>query len=201
MKRSRFRAASSPASCGSHKIPLSPHTVGKRRSALMDAVLEEVGQRVDMRCIHVGVGGEIRRRVEADGRVASCQPNMLQWSSRLTPAAFKSVQVLRYPLVSNSAFGLRPSFQPTVWRCWSRSTCAAATSGRHRSAPPLAAAARSSLFWGPAGRLRCAGSPAAGAGWTQPGTLALRKRQLSLYRLLGSGVEEIRTAAAKKVKL
>jgi hypothetical protein len=112
---------------------LPPHTIRKRRAALMLAGLEEVGQRIDVRRGDVRVGGEIRGRIEAERRIAAFVPaELVVVVERVHACSLHvgvGVKMSRYPSVSNSAFGLRPSFQPVVWKWRNGSIPAAATSG------------------------------------------------------------------------
>ena len=50
--------------------PLSPHTVVERMPPFLLAELQEMRERVDMRRVHVRIGGEIVARVESGCRFA-----------------------------------------------------------------------------------------------------------------------------------
>ena len=96
----------------------------------MDAELEEVRERIDVRGGNVRIGREIGGRVEADRRIAALVPAELLIVVERIDVRVRHVGIGREIAVGvEQRVRIAASFQPTVWKCCNGSTCAAATSG------------------------------------------------------------------------
>ena len=81
----------------------------------MDPVLEIVQQRIDMGSRNIRIMAEVLGRIERQVKDRGLRANHSSHSDRAVDVSIRHIGVGdQYPWVSNSAFGLRPSFQPCL---------------------------------------------------------------------------------------